>query len=135
MGKIKNIQIGILLVATLFACNTGLNKEKDSVNPDNTLLKTSEDISGNVDYQNGLALITKTDCFTCHDINDTKIGPSYKAVASKYDGAGKETIDSLVNNIINGSTGVWGQVPMPPHPSLIKEDTKKIVKYILLLKD
>jgi Cytochrome c551/c552 len=64
-----------------------------------------------------------------------RLVPLIKQFASKYDGAGEGTINSLANNIIKGSTGVWGQVPMPPHPSLIKEDTKVIVRYILLLKD
>jgi cytochrome c len=40
----------------------------------------------------------------------------------------------LENKIINGGTGVWGQVPMTPHPELSKEDVTALVKYIMLFK-
>src|SRR5712672_1567727 len=32
----------------------------------------------------GLELITKSDCFTCHKLTESSIGPSYAAVAAKY---------------------------------------------------
>jgi cytochrome c len=33
-----------------------------------------------------------------------------------------------------GGSGVWGQVPMTPHPNLSVADAEQMVKYILLLK-
>jgi cytochrome c len=43
-------------------------------------------------------------------------------------------IDMLVNKVINGGKGNWGDVPMAPHPQLKKEDVTEMVKYILSLK-
>ncbi len=30
--------------------------------------------------------------------------------------------------------GVWGQVPMAPHPALSEEDAETMVKYVLIIK-
>ncbi len=40
----------------------------------------------------------------------------------------------LAAKIIKGGSGVWGQVPMTPHPNLSVADAEQMVKYILLLK-
>lgn len=91
------------------------------------------DISTHPDYQKGLALIGKSDCFSCHKVSEKIVGPAYQEVADRY--AGKPGIeDSLAGKIINGGAGNWGEVPMTPHPNLSKEDAVAMVKYILLLK-
>jgi cytochrome c len=41
----------------------------------------------------------------------------------------------LADKIIKGGAGVWGQIPMTPHPNLSKQDAEQIVKYVLLLKN
>ena len=84
-------------------------------------------------YQDGLQLVVKSDCLTCHKIAEGSIGPSYEAIAAKY-ADNKENIDLLSGKIINGGVGIWGQVPMSAHPAVTKADAEKMVKYILLLK-
>lgn len=120
----RNIVVCLIILASLFGCGEQKSEEGETV-PSN--------ISKSPEYQEGLALVAKSDCFSCHKINQPAIGPSYVSIAEKYTN-NAEIIDLLSGKIINGSVGVWGQIPMPPHSNLTKQDTEKMVKYILLLK-
>ncbi len=86
----------------------------------------------------GLELIGASDCTTCHRLNKESsgatIGPAYSEVAAKYAPAADTTIDRLVKKVISGGSGVWGTVPMTPHPALKVEDIKTMVTYIMTLK-
>ena len=92
------------------------------------------DLSVNPDYQKGLELISKSNCLTCHKVDETLIGPKYRDVANKYTGLPDTIIRHLAGKIINGGKGVWGEVLMTPHPEVSQEDAEAMVKYILLLK-
>jgi cytochrome c len=81
----------------------------------------------------GEALIAKSDCLACHSKTQKLVGPAYVNVAGKYP-ATDENIEHLAEKIIAGGQGVWGAIPMTPHPSLSKDDAKEMVKYILSLK-
>jgi len=89
--------------------------------------------SDNPDYQKGLELIAKSDCLTCHKVEEKNIGPAYREVANKYE-ATPANITMLAEKVIKGGQGVWGAVPMTPHPALTKEDAEQMVKYVMLLK-
>ncbi|MEY3067615.1 MAG: hypothetical protein RLZ27_56, partial [Pseudomonadota bacterium] len=39
----------------------------------------------------------------------------------------------LVAKVKAGGSGVWGPVPMPPHPQVKDEDIKTIVQWVLSL--
>src|SRR5882672_4210409 len=86
----------------------------------------------------GLELIGASDCTTCHRLNKASsgasIGPAYSEVAAKYSPAADTTVDRIVKKIISGGSGVWGTVPMTPHPSVPEADVREMVKYILALK-
>jgi cytochrome c len=86
----------------------------------------------------GLELIGSSDCTTCHRLQQAgsgaTIGPAYSQVADKYSPAADTTVDRLVKKIVSGGTGVWGLVPMTPHPALPEADIRTMVKYILSLK-
>jgi cytochrome c len=84
------------------------------------------------EIEEGKLLIPKLDCFACHKVNEKQIGPAYVDVAKKYPQA-DSTVALLVNKILHGGSGTWGQLPMAPHPNLPADDAKKIVKYILSL--
>jgi cytochrome c len=43
-------------------------------------------------------------------------------------------VSHLADKIISGGSGVWGEIPMIPHPSISKDDAQTMVKYVLLLK-
>ena len=96
---------------------------KEPAEQEATVAKTPE--------EEGKDLIEKSSCLTCHKEDSKLIGPSYQDVAAKYTDA---DIDQLADKIINGGSGVWGDVMMSPHPGIDKENAKKMVKYILSLK-
>lgn len=85
------------------------------------------------DVKKGEALISKSDCLACHKIDAKLLGPSYKDVAAKYSN-NAATIALLANKIKNGGSGVWGAIPMSPHPTLSDDDAKAMVRYIMSLK-
>jgi cytochrome c len=83
--------------------------------------------------QKGLANVKG--CLACHDINTKKIGPAFSAVAKKYTGQ-KGTSDKLVKKVLDGGTGVWGDIPMPANKTMgvTEADAKKLVAWVLSLK-
>lgn len=78
------------------------------------------------------ALLKKYNCLACHAIDKKVVGPAYKDVAKKYKGQ-KDAAAKLANKVKKGGSGVWGQVPMPPNPSVPDADLKKMVHFILSL--
>lgn len=82
--------------------------------------------------KNGEVLISKSDCFACHKVQDKVLGPSYKDIANKY-AKNKANIDYLINKVKVGGSGVWGAVPMSPHPNLSDDDARDMILYILSL--
>jgi cytochrome c len=85
------------------------------------------------DKQKALELIAQSDCLTCHKIDEKLVGPSYKEVANKY-ANDEQTKTLLAEKIIKGGKGVWGEIPMTPHPQISEADAKIMVTYILSLK-
>lgn len=83
-------------------------------------------------FESGRLLIEKSDCKTCH-ANDKAInGPSYNQVAQRYSGqAGAEA--TLVQKVIKGGTGNWGDRAMAAHPQLSEAEVGQMIKYVLSL--
>lgn len=94
----------------------------------------ADDLSGNPVYQKGLSLVAKSDCLTCHKIDDKLTGPSYREVANKYANMPDTIVAHLAGKIIKGGNGVWGEAYMTPHAAVSQEDAEAMVKYIMLLK-
>jgi cytochrome c len=129
----------------VIACNNSESK-KPKIDTTPALSQTNNNYPNPVDtlgfhqdsaterYEEGSNLTSQSDCLGCHKVKETSIGPSYVAIANKYPPT-PENMKHLTSTIINGSKGVWGQVPMQPHPSIKQEDAKKMVEYILSLKD
>lgn len=82
--------------------------------------------------EEGAALIDGSDCKTCHNEGKKTIGPAYIDVAKKYDFT-KSNVATLAGKVINGGSGVWGEVPMSAHPDMKQEDAEKMVNYIMSL--
>ncbi len=69
-------------------------------------------------------------CLACHSVTAKIVGPAYKDVATKYaDQAGAE--DTLVQKVLKGGAGVWGQVPMPPNSQVTEAEARQLVKWVL----
>ena len=126
----KKILIPILSLTLLASCSQEQKKsdvKEETKKPENAL-------ANNPDYHKGTELFYRNDCATCHADKTRIQGPSYAEVAAKYNGD-TAMIGTLADRIIKGGKGVWGDVVMPAHPNLSKEDAIALVKYIYLLKD
>jgi cytochrome c len=80
----------------------------------------------------GSKLIANTTCLACHTTTMKSIGPAYAEVAAKY-ADDPSARDTLANKILTGGSGVWGIIPMPPHPQHNIEETQQMVDAILKL--
>lgn len=80
----------------------------------------------------GQALTDQSDCKTCHHPTNKIIGPAHSEVAKKYDFT-KENVTYLADKIKNGGSGVWGEIPMTPHPDISQADAEKMAMYVLSL--
>lgn len=82
----------------------------------------------------GDAIVKKARCVACHTVDQKRVGPAYKDVAAKYRGDGGAP-GKLFDKVRNGGTGVWGEVPMIPHPAdkISDDDLKAAVQWILSL--
>jgi cytochrome c len=78
------------------------------------------------------ALAQKSACMSCHQVAKKVVGPAFKDVAAKYKGDAKASAH-LVDVIKKGGKGVWGQVPMPPHPQVSDADAAKLASWVLSL--
>ena len=77
-------------------------------------------------------LFAKSDCNTCHNQEVKTVGPSYQAIAERYEN-NDQNKNALVTKVINGGAGNWGQIAMSPHADLKKDDAETMVSYILNL--
>ena len=80
----------------------------------------------------GKTLVDASDCKTCHHSTNKIIGPSHTEVAKKYEFT-KANVGLLAGKIINGGSGVWGDIPMSPHTDISKGDAEKMAMYVLSL--
>jgi cytochrome c len=78
-------------------------------------------------------LMKKNACVACHAVEKKMVGPAYKEVAVKYRGQ-KDIEIKLVDKVKKGGVGAWGQIPMPPNPSVSDADARALVNWILTLK-
>jgi cytochrome c len=79
------------------------------------------------------ALMKKDGCAACHAIDKKIVGPAYVDVAVKYKGD-KSAVAMLTKKVKEGSTGVWGPIPMPPNAATPQADITELVTWILSLK-
>ena len=122
----KRIFISAILLTALFSCGGGgEKKEEAATEPAVAATNPLED--------KAMAAIAKSDCLTCHKVNETVTGPAYAEVAKKYENT-EANVNMLVEKVMKGGKGNWGEVPMLAHPSLSKEDVTTMVQYILSLR-
>jgi cytochrome c len=88
---------------------------------------------GQRDAQASAELTRKYNCVACHAESGRKVGPSYQDVAAKYAGR-TDAADYLVKKIRSGGSGVWGAMPMPPHPQVSETDARAMSVYIMGIK-
>ena len=79
------------------------------------------------------AMMKKDGCAACHAVDKKIVGPAYVEVAAKYK-SDKNAVAMLSKKVKEGSTGVWGPVPMPPNAAVPQADITDLVTWILTLK-
>lgn len=127
---------GYLIFASFvffISCNSSTDTKSTDTKASDTAAAPAPAEAKDPEAAKGLGLIAKSDCLTCHKLNEASIGPAYAAVAAKYQGQ-SNMIDSLAHKVIKGGSGVWGTAPMTPHPLLSEEDAKAMVHYVLSVK-
>lgn len=131
----KKTIIIVAALAALAACGGDEKKdEKTTASTEQKAEGTTDELSNNPVYQKAIAIIANSDCRTCHLIEEKSQGPAWRDVANKY--AGQDTaVKYLADKIIAGGSGVWGTIPMAPHPTMPREDAETLAQYVLLLKN
>ncbi|MDA7667375.1 PQQ-dependent sugar dehydrogenase [bacterium] len=82
----------------------------------------------------GLKLMRGSDCFNCHAFSHKIVGPSILDIAKRYEDD-SEALDRAAQRVIDGSTTVWSDVPMLPHPQHSIVETRQMVAWILRQKE
>ncbi len=134
----KPITLSAFLFAVIFtACqsnksseNTASQASTNEIKPQLTVETTNET---STQKSSAELLMEKSDCYTCHSVDTKLIGPAFNEISKKYVN-NKESIQLLADKIINGGSGVWGEVPMQAHSQMSKEDATEMVNFILSLK-
>ncbi len=134
----KNIRVALFALIMLASCG---DDKKSSIEPSSSGGDTSisagpaPEPTADPEVTKGLDLAAKSDCFTCHKLTETAIGPAYAAVADKYRTIDRQAaIDSIIHQIQNGGSGKWGSVPMQPHNAITKDEASSMAVYILSIK-
>ncbi|WP_090603567.1 ThuA domain-containing protein [Parapedobacter koreensis] len=82
----------------------------------------------------GRSLMMASDCQSCHKINEPSVGPSFTQVAARYKDQ-REAAAYLAEKIMQGGSGVWGEVAMAAHPDMKEAEARQIVRWIRSLAD
>lgn len=80
----------------------------------------------------GTKLLSAAICLSCHQTQEKSVGPRYLDVAERYRDK-EDAVAYLVEKILKGGVGAWGEVPMPPNPQFNEEQASQMVDAILSL--
>ena len=119
----KTIVTSAFVVFIIGCSNNNSSKSSES----NTLSPDDPEIA------QGMQLIAKSDCLTCHKVSEKLTGPAYADVAAKYPYS-EANVSMIAQKIIQGGSGNWGQIQMLPHPDISEDNAKIMAKYILSIK-
>ncbi len=118
----------------LTSCGTKKEEKKEEASDaygDNEIAEPAKASDDDLIAQ-GKTLVDASDCKTCHHPTNKIIGPAHMDVAKKYDFT-RANVSMLADKIINGGSGVWGQIPMTAHSDVSKADAEKMAMYVLSL--
>ncbi|MES3011525.1 MAG: c-type cytochrome [Pseudomonadota bacterium] len=77
-------------------------------------------------------LVSARDCLSCHEVDRTFNGPSFRQISARYKGDATAQ-ERLTKKILTGGSGQWGANNMPPQV-ISESDARKVVQWILTLK-
>lgn len=121
-------------------------------------LTCSTSFAATLNKDSAAKIMTKSGCMTCHSVDNTKIGPSYRDVSARYNNPNAETLaylkgekplDYLMKKVRTGTkmgaTGnkhwikskegkTYGMMTPNPVTRISDENLKDLVTYILSIK-
>src|SRR5690349_21663167 len=92
-----------VLSLTIFCFACGGNQSNNSADAAKGEAPAAEatSVMDSPDWTKGEKLVAKSDCFTCHKLNDASTGPSYISVSEKYENT-PENQEKLASKVISG---------------------------------
>jgi cytochrome c len=102
------------------------------VNPVSVALAAMISAVGVAHVQAAQVLLQQYKCYICHADEETKTGPAYVDVATKY--RGNPQAVAIVAGVVRKGARSGGPWHMPPHPEVSNADATKMARYILSLK-
>jgi cytochrome c len=124
----KRIIVATALLLVMMSCGG----KKESAQQEEFVVNENQGSSIQDQIAEGEALVKASDCKTCHHPTNKIIGPPHTEVAQKYEFTAAN-VSMLAEKIIKGGQGVWGQIPMTPHPDITVSDAEKMARYVLSL--
>jgi cytochrome c len=81
------------------------------------------------------ALANARGCMACHQVDEKKIGPSFRSVAAQYQNQ-QDALPKLSRKVLEGGGGTWGLAAMPANKALgvTEVDATRLVSWVLSLK-
>ena len=76
------------------------------------------------------SLFKRKRCSMCHAVDHKLIGPPFRAISMRYNGAGSTEIRTLAKTVMYGGIRNWGEIPMPPN-SVTLSEAELLVRWIL----
>ena len=76
------------------------------------------------------SLFKRKRCSMCHAVDHKLIGPPFRAISMRYNGASSTEIRTLAKTVMYGGIRNWGEIPMPPN-SVTLSEAELLVRGIL----
>ncbi|MBV6273631.1 cytochrome C [Alcaligenaceae bacterium CGII-47] len=76
-------------------------------------------------------ILTKNACLACHAVDKKVVGPGYNEIGAKHKGGDEAAAALLAKHIKEGSSGIWGPIPMPPNVGIADADIKLVVEWLI----
>ncbi len=76
----------------------------------------------------------KSDCFSCHFVEEPSYGPAYLRIAERYK-TREVKIRDLSKKVQTGGSGLWGGAQMSRHPFLKDRELDAMVSWVLSLSE
>lgn len=134
---LRNTVTFLIGFGVLFSCQSTNKEEKDTLEIKNQreeffVVPGEDEPVDSIQVKSGKVLISYSDCYECHKLDQDATGPSFSDIARRYP-SNQIYIDFLARKVINGGSGTWGAPVMRSHPKLAHSDAKQMVTYILSL--
>ena len=78
------------------------------------------------------AIAGEESCRACHAMDKTLVGPPFRAVAARYKDD-QLAIEKLKKSMLEGSSGKWGSMAMPPNQGLTQEEAERFAHWVMSL--